>query len=81
MKRIVILGSTGSIGTQTIDLLERFPDRLQLVAMAAGRNVELLIQQAKLFRPTLVSVSQESDARRVRDALGDLGIDVVWGES
>lgn len=47
MKRIVVLGSTGSIGTQTLDVISQFPDRLQVVGLAAGRNAEALMQQAK----------------------------------
>ncbi len=77
MKRIAILGSTGSIGTQTLEIVDRFPDRLEVAALAAGRNVELLIQQAKQFRPERVSVQREEDLARVRDALS--GTDVQIG--
>jgi 1-deoxy-D-xylulose-5-phosphate reductoisomerase len=75
VKRIAILGSTGSIGTQTLDICERFPDRLEVVGLAGGRNVELLVQQAKQFRPRVVSVGSAADAQRVRDALGP-GVEV-----
>jgi len=81
VKRIAILGSTGSIGTQTLELVARFPERLQAVALAAGRNVELLIQQAKQFRPLLVSVAREEDACRVREAVDDPELAVVSGAS
>ncbi len=77
MKRIAILGSTGSIGTQTLEIVDRFPDRLEVAALAAGRNVELLIQQAKQFRPERVSVQREENLARVRDALS--GTDVQIG--
>jgi len=70
VKRIALLGSTGSIGTQTLDIAARFPEQLQVVGLAGGRNVELLVQQAKQFRPRCVSVASERDAQRVRDALG-----------
>lgn len=76
MKRISILGSTGSIGTQTLEIVDRFPDRLEVAALAAGRNVELLIQQAKQFRPERVSVQREQDLARVRDALSGTGVQV-----
>jgi 1-deoxy-D-xylulose-5-phosphate reductoisomerase len=76
VKRVTILGSTGSIGTQTLDVVERFPDRFRVAALAAGRNVELLIQQAKQFAPERVSVRREEDLARVRDALSGTGIAV-----
>ncbi len=79
MKRIVVLGSTGSVGTQTLELVQRFPDQLELLALAAGRNTELLIQQAKQFRPRLVSVARDEDAPRVREAIGEVGIAVTSG--
>jgi 1-deoxy-D-xylulose-5-phosphate reductoisomerase len=77
LKRLALLGSTGSIGTQTLQVALQFPDRFQVVGLAAGRNVELLIQQAKTHRPRVVSVELAADAQRVRDALGDPAIEVV----
>jgi 1-deoxy-D-xylulose-5-phosphate reductoisomerase len=62
VKRVALLGSTGSIGTQTLDVIARFPERLRVVALAAGRSVDLLIQQCKQFRPELVSVARAEDA-------------------
>ena len=79
MKRLALLGSTGSIGTQTLDVISRFPDRLRVVALAAGRSVDLLIQQCKQFRPELISVSRVEDARLVREALGDPKLRIVSG--
>lgn len=79
MKRLVIVGATGSIGTQVLQIVERFPERLEVVALAAGRNVELLIQQAKVFRPRLVSVSRAQDVERVREGISDPSIEVAWG--
>jgi 1-deoxy-D-xylulose-5-phosphate reductoisomerase len=79
VKRIALLGSTGSIGTQTLDVVARFPERLAVSALAAGGNIELLVQQAKSFRPALVSVASRADAERVRDALSDPSIRVLWG--
>ena len=63
MKRLAVLGSTGSIGRATLDVVARFPDRFRIVALAAGRNVELLRQQALQHRPALVAVARQEDAR------------------
>jgi 1-deoxy-D-xylulose-5-phosphate reductoisomerase len=79
VKRIALLGSTGSIGTQTLDVIARFPERLGVVALAAGRSVELLIQQCKQFRPQLVSVARAEDVGVVREALGDQAPKIVSG--
>ena len=76
MKRVVVLGSTGSVGTQTLQVVERHAERLSVVGLAAGRNVELLIQQAKQFRPRIVSVARDEDADSVREALADPAIEV-----
>ena len=76
MKRVTILGSTGSLGTQTLQVVERFPDALAVSGLAAGRNLDLLIQQAKQFRPRIVSVALEADVSRVRAALADPAIEV-----
>jgi 1-deoxy-D-xylulose-5-phosphate reductoisomerase len=64
-QRIAILGSTGSIGRQTLDVIRALPDRFTIVALAAGRNVTLLNEQIREVRPTLVAVSEAADAPRV----------------
>ena len=79
MKRVALLGSTGSIGTQTLDVISHFPDKLRVVALSAGRSVDLLIQQCKQFRPELVSVTRPEDAVLVREALADPRVRVVSG--
>jgi 1-deoxy-D-xylulose-5-phosphate reductoisomerase len=56
LKKIAILGSTGSIGRSTLKVIEKYPDRFQIVSMAAGRNVELLAEQIRRFRPKLAAV-------------------------
>jgi 1-deoxy-D-xylulose-5-phosphate reductoisomerase len=63
MKAISIIGSTGSVGVTTLDVVARFPDRFRVVAMAAGRNLELLADQIRRFRPQLVSVETPELAR------------------
>jgi 1-deoxy-D-xylulose-5-phosphate reductoisomerase len=57
MKSIAILGSTGSVGVTTLDVVSRFPDRFRVAAMAAGRNIDLLAEQVRQFAPELVSVA------------------------
>lgn len=70
MKRISILGSTGSVGEQTLAVAAEFPDRFRVMALAAGRRVEKLIGQIEQFRPECVSVSDESDAVALRERFG-----------
>ena len=79
MKRLALLGATGSIGTQTLDLVSRFPDELCVTALSAGRSVDLLVQQCKQFHPELVSVARAEDAARVREAVGDPKLRIVHG--
>jgi 1-deoxy-D-xylulose-5-phosphate reductoisomerase len=62
MKNIAILGSTGSIGTQTLDIVARFPDRFNIIALVAHRNIHLLKDQIKKFQPEFVVVSDEKNA-------------------
>ena len=64
IKRLAILGSTGSIGQQTLEVVRAFPGRFQIVALAGGQNISLLQEQVREFEPRLVSV--ESDARGER---------------
>jgi 1-deoxy-D-xylulose-5-phosphate reductoisomerase len=80
VKRLALLGSTGSIGTQVLDVVLRHPAELRVEALAAGRNVELLIEQARRVRPSLVCVGSAAGAARVRDALGP-GVEVASGPS
>ncbi len=79
MKRIALLGSTGSIGTQVLSVVERHLEVLSVEAIAAGRNLDLLVQQAKQFRPALVSVQREQDRTRIEEALSGLDTRVVSG--
>lgn len=78
MKKIALLGSTGSIGTQTLEVVREQRD-IQVVAMAAGRNIRLLEQQVREFRPALVAVWEEKDACTLRESLRDMQIRVVFG--
>ena len=74
MKRIAILGSTGSIGRSTLSVVGSFPDRFQVVTLAAGRNVELAFEQAQRWHPRLISVAAESHAANLRSRLKSVGI-------
>ncbi len=80
MKRIAILGSTGSVGVQTLDVIAGAPERFQVVALAAGRNVEKLAEQVRVFHPELVSVADEAGAQELRRALPDR-VRIVKGEA
>ncbi len=79
MKRIAILGSTGSIGTQALDVIRQHPDLFEATVLTAGRNVKLLIDQAREFSPDAVVIADESQYDTLRDALADLPIKVYAG--
>jgi len=78
VKRLAVLGSTGSIGTSTLSVVEAFPERFSVVALAAGANLDLLRVQAERFAPDLVSVADPEAARELRQALP--GVRVVSGQ-
>ncbi len=82
MKRIAILGSTGSIGRSTLSVAESYPERFQIVALAAGRNLEAAFEQAQRWQPRVISMAAEADADTIRARLkknGLGGIEVVHG--
>ncbi|MDI6699073.1 MAG: 1-deoxy-D-xylulose-5-phosphate reductoisomerase [Candidatus Saccharicenans sp.] len=79
-KRLAILGSTGSIGQSTLDVVRRFRERYEVVGLAAGRNTGLLAEQISEFRPEIVAVKTESHARKLRKRLGRRKIRIVHGE-
>jgi 1-deoxy-D-xylulose-5-phosphate reductoisomerase len=84
MRRIAILGSTGSIGRSTLSVAESYPERFQIVALAAGANLEAAFEQARRWRPRIISMAAESDADVLRGRLkrADLGeIEVVYGSA
>lgn len=78
MKKIAILGSTGSIGTQTLEIVREQKD-LQVVAMAAGSNIRLLEKQIREFHPSLVAVWEEEAARKLRENISDMQVKVSCG--
>jgi 1-deoxy-D-xylulose-5-phosphate reductoisomerase len=79
VKRLAILGSTGSIGVQALDVVGRFPERFEVVGLAAGRNVARLAEQVRRFRPRIVSVADEGAARELRASV-PAGTEVLAGE-
>jgi 1-deoxy-D-xylulose-5-phosphate reductoisomerase len=81
MKRLAILGSTGSIGRSTLSVVESFPDRFQVVTLAAGRNLDLAFEQAQRWRPRIISVATESDGNTLKSKLNSAGITNVEVES
>jgi len=84
MKRIAILGSTGSIGRSTLSVAESYPDRFQIVALAAGSNLDAALEQAQRWRPRVVSMAAEADADALRSRLKKDGlseIEVVHGSA
>jgi len=80
MKSIVILGSTGSIGTNTLDIVERFPDEFRVVGLTAGNNDERLAGQVRRFRPQAVAMSTEAAAVRLRERCSGLPTEIVSGQ-
>jgi len=81
MHKISLLGSTGSVGTSTLAVVDAFRERLQVVAMAAGTNIELLADQFRRYRPELLSVRTADDAAELRALLGPGAPEIAWGDS
>ncbi|HKQ98062.1 MAG TPA: 1-deoxy-D-xylulose-5-phosphate reductoisomerase [Candidatus Polarisedimenticolia bacterium] len=80
-RRVAILGSTGSIGVQALDLIERLPERFEVVALAAGSNVELLAEQIRLHRPRLAALADTTRAAGLSDAARAARCEVAEGEA
>ncbi len=80
MKRIAILGSTGSIGVTTLGIVAHFPQRFEVVALAAGQNIDRLAQQMALFHPALVAVADEETAARLRQLTPAYAGQILWGQ-
>lgn len=80
-RQIVVLGSTGSIGTQTLDIIQSNPEQFGVYALTAGRNADLLIAQAHTFRPRYAIIADETQYPRVREALQALPTEVLAGSA
>ena len=79
MKRLAVLGSTGSIGVSTLEIVAEYPERFQIVALTAGRNLPLLEEQIARFAPRLVAVPDRENADRLRQRIGSGGPQVLYG--
>jgi 1-deoxy-D-xylulose-5-phosphate reductoisomerase len=79
MKQLAILGSTGSIGVTTLDIVARFPERFSVVALAAGRNVERLAEQVRQFRPALVAVGDHTGADQLARLVPEFSGEIACG--
>jgi 1-deoxy-D-xylulose-5-phosphate reductoisomerase len=82
MKKIAILGSTGSIGQSTLRVVESYPQRFEVVALAAGKNLDKVAEQAKRWSPRLISVANEADAELLRASLKQTaveGVEIAFG--
>lgn len=78
-RRVTVLGCTGSVGTNTVELLAAYPERFQTEALVAGRNVAKLAEQARLLRPALAVVADDSAYADLKEALGGTGIELAAG--
>ncbi len=79
MKNISLLGSTGSIGQSTLAVVEKYPDRFKVVGLAAGNNLDLLEQQVRKFRPSLVSVISSVSAEKLKQRCADMKVAILSG--
>jgi 1-deoxy-D-xylulose-5-phosphate reductoisomerase len=79
LEKVAILGSTGSIGTSTLAVIKEHPEQFEVVALAAGNNAKLMIQQVKEFQPRLVSMATREAAEAVKREVGD-EVRVLWGD-
>ncbi|MDE2319172.1 MAG: 1-deoxy-D-xylulose-5-phosphate reductoisomerase [Rhodospirillales bacterium] len=81
LKRLTILGSTGSVGTQTLDLIVENPSSYEICALVGGRNVAMLVAQARQFRPEITVISDEALLPGLREALAGTGLEVAGGRT
>jgi 1-deoxy-D-xylulose-5-phosphate reductoisomerase len=80
MKKIAILGSTGSIGTQALEVIQEHPDQFEVEVITAGGNIDLLISQAKKYRPNVVVIEKEEHYSKLQEALESLDIQIYAGK-
>ena len=78
-QKVAVLGSTGSIGRQTLDVVSAIPERFEVVSLAAGKNIDLLAKQVAMTKPRLVAVGDQEGAARLR-AIVDASVRIVWGD-
>ncbi|BFU96308.1 MAG: 1-deoxy-D-xylulose 5-phosphate reductoisomerase [Nitrospira sp.] len=80
MKTIVILGSTGSIGTNTLDIVSRFPDQFRVAGLTAGNNDDMLDDQIRRYKPRVVALANEAAAARLRRRCADVSVEILSGQ-
>mgnify|MGYP001411081829 CR=1 FL=1 len=78
MKKLVILGSTGNIGTQVLDVVDKYPKKLSVAGLAANNNFDLLLKQIKKYKPKAVAIPDEEEAEKMRKKIS---IPVYSGEN
>ena len=74
MKYISILGSTGSIGTQTLEIVEELPDKFKAVALTAGKNIDLLTEQVKQYSPEFIAIENENYLEELKNNISNLNL-------
>ena len=80
MKKISLLGSTGSIGTNVLDVIERNPEKFQILGMSAGNNVDLFAKQIRKFKPRVVALFDTKKIPTLKERIADLDIEILSGE-
>ena len=78
-KKIAILGSTGSIGTQALEVLDLIPDMFEIIALSAGSNIDLISNQINKYKPELVCVKTQKDAEKLKEKHGN--VKFVFGDN
>ena len=80
MKKISLLGSTGSIGVNTLDVVDRNPESFQVLAMSAGSNVDLFAEQVRKFKPKIVSLFDSTKISTLKERVADLDVEIIVGD-
>ena len=80
MKKVSILGSTGSIGTQALEIIDLFPDKFKVLGLSAGRNIQLLKKQIEKYRPCIAAVESEKYAEKLKKLLNHEDTEIVYGQ-
>jgi 1-deoxy-D-xylulose-5-phosphate reductoisomerase len=81
MKKISLLGSTGSIGVNTLDVVARYPEKFKICALSAGSNVEIFASQIRKFKPKLAAIFDSSKVHALKALVGDLDVEIVSGQA
>ena len=81
MKNIGILGSTGSIGTQTLQVIDQFPEEFNIKYLSCNKNIKLLIEQTKKYRPDTICIGEQDDLEFLKKTLVNENINIIYGRS